>query len=187
MAQFTPKRRLADPFTHIKLPTIRWRTLNFHLEQHWTSFHEHSASIMDFQLSFFTLILFSVYLLKNSNTNLFWIASLDFVLLRHIGLNLDLRLIPQKSCTALIYWKCCFLLFSVLGWVTESDLIFSELVISKKHVANILQVIVPFVLMAGGSLFLNQPLKPSYYSIILSCWDFFFFSFACAAFRFLNN
>lgn len=44
---------------------------------------------MNFQLSFFTLILFSVYLLKNSNRNLFWIASLEFVLLRHIGLNLD--------------------------------------------------------------------------------------------------
>lgn len=58
---------------------------------------------MDFQLSFFTLILFSVYLLKNSNRNLFWIASLDFVLFRHVDLNLDFRLISQKFCTALIY------------------------------------------------------------------------------------
>lgn len=96
---------------------------------------------MVFQLSF----LLQYYFLcaaEDQQYTFILAASLDFVLLRHIGQNLDFSLVSPKFCTAVIYSKCCFLLFS--AWVQDS-----ELLIFKKHVTNALQVIVPFVLVTG--------------------------------------
>lgn len=138
-----------------------------------------------FSAVFFTPALFSVCLLKTSNTHLFW---------QHRWTSFSSGSLVKTWISAWFFpssaqhWFiqnavfCC----SQLGFKTQICS-FSELLIFKKCVTNALQVIVPFVLVAGGSLFPNQPLNPSYYSIILSCRSFFFPSFACAASHFLNN
>lgn len=75
---------------------------------------------MVFQLFFNSSITFCMSA-KDQQCTFILAASLDFVLIRHVGQNLDFSLISHKFCTALIYSKCCFLLFS--AWVQDSDLL----------------------------------------------------------------
>lgn len=155
----------------------------FHPEHHQTHFHGHWLSVVVFQLSF----LLQHYFLcaaKDQQYTFILAASLDFVLLGHIGQNLDFSwFLPSSAQHGFIQnaVSCC----SQLGFKTQICSL-SELLIFKKHLTNALQV-VPFVLMAGGFFFPKSAPKPKLLLHNIKLWELLFFLLCVCCFPFFKQ